>query len=101
MPHAQTRRFTGGRFITASSSGEVMLLQHGIGKAQGSAHDGYVIDFDFAAERRMEIDDAESTLNQLHRGAGKAFRWCITNELHNALDPVSLDEDFSGERDRR
>lgn len=66
------------------------LLQHWLNLMPNSQH-SYVIDFDFYNDGKTECQNAGSTLDALNSRAGKAFRWCITDELHEALDPERLD----------
>jgi uncharacterized protein (TIGR04255 family) len=70
-----------------------VVLQHGFGTAQVGGKTGYLIDLDFAATNRIEVEDAESITNDLHRSVRRAFRWCITDELHSALEPIEIDDD--------
>jgi uncharacterized protein (TIGR04255 family) len=74
----------------------IMMFQHGFGKAQGKNESGYLMDFDFSSAEKTEVKDAESVLDKLNEGAGRAFRWCITDALHNALEPVALDDNAVG-----
>jgi uncharacterized protein (TIGR04255 family) len=73
-----------------SGSGSV-LMTHGLGMNQETKEVGYLIDFDFFTEQRTEVSDAESKLSSFHDQAGRAFRWCITEQLHRALEPSPLD----------
>ena len=50
----------------------------------------YLIDFDFYVDVRTEIDDADNTLEELHRLSGRAFRWAISDELHERLGPLTV-----------
>jgi uncharacterized protein (TIGR04255 family) len=75
------------------SHNAIMVFQHGLGKAQDRNELGYLIDFDFSSAEKTEVNDAESVLDKLHQGAGRAFRWCITDALHNALEPIAMDDD--------
>jgi uncharacterized protein (TIGR04255 family) len=68
-----------------SGSGAV-LLQHGIGD-QPNGEKAYSLDFDFYTDSKTEVADAESILDQFNKRAGWAFRWCITEVLHEALRP--------------
>jgi uncharacterized protein (TIGR04255 family) len=79
--------------INRPSRGAIVLLQHGLSKVQGIDELAYIIDFDFSSANKVEVDHAESFLDTLHEGIGRAFRWCITDELHNALEPVPLDDE--------
>ena len=67
-----------------------ILMQHGLGRIEPSKSIAYMIDFDFFTEQRRELSDAESTLDDFNRLAGRAFRWCITDILHNALEPQEI-----------
>ncbi len=49
----------------------------------------YVIDADFSREKYTERKDADEILDRFHKEAGHLFRWCITDKLHTAMDPVS------------
>lgn len=77
-----------------------ILLQHGLGIAAApgatppsDSEVGYMIDFDFSAEQKIEVSNAYAILDNLHQGVGRAFRWCITDELHEALQPTPIDSD--------
>jgi uncharacterized protein (TIGR04255 family) len=70
-------------------SGSV-LMRHGLGNVQGRKEICYTIDFDFSTEPKTEVQDAEAILNHFNAMAGWAFRWCITDTLRNALNPVDL-----------
>jgi uncharacterized protein (TIGR04255 family) len=83
------------RVKTPSGSGFI-LLQHGLATGQGRKEAGYMIDFDFSSERKIEVPDAYSVLDELHEGVGRAFRWCITDELHDALQPSDINDHDSG-----
>ena len=67
-----------------------LLMRHGLGTIQESRHVCYTIDVDFFTEQRSEVDNAERTLNHFNELAGRAFRWCITDTLRDALGPNEL-----------
>jgi uncharacterized protein (TIGR04255 family) len=73
-----------------------LLLQHGMAKLPGNQTPGYLFDFDFSSSKKIGVDDAGRVLVDLHNGSGRAFRWCITDLLHDALDPVPFDDDALG-----
>jgi uncharacterized protein (TIGR04255 family) len=77
------------RIKTSSGSGFI-LLQHGLGVTPGSTEVGYMIDLDFSSEPKTEVSDAWSALDSLHAGVGRAFRWCISDRLHDAMEPVPI-----------
>jgi uncharacterized protein (TIGR04255 family) len=74
--------------------GGVFVLQHALAKPANSDQGpvGYIIDLDFAATAKTEVTDAEAALTKLHSHVRNAFRWCITDRLHNALEPTALDD---------
>jgi len=70
-----------------------IFFRHGLGKKQGRDETCYVIDFDLYTDQKVEVADASSVLRSFNRRAGKAFRWCLTEDLHLALGPRHLDGD--------
>ena len=68
-----------------ANSGRVRIL-HGflIDEAGGSA---YQIDTDFFAEPRTECGDGVRILDSFNEEARRLFRWCISDRLHDALEP--------------
>jgi uncharacterized protein (TIGR04255 family) len=66
------------------------LLQHGISLDSTTKKQSYYIDFDFYADTKTELKDVDTILDRLHSRTGNAWRWCITNELHNALNPQPI-----------
>lgn len=67
-----------------------MLMRHGLGNLQGSPEICYMIDADFFTEQRTEVANATRTLDHFNTMAGRAFRWCITETLRDALGPNEL-----------
>lgn len=74
--------------------GGVFVLQHALAKPADNSQGpvGYIIDLDFAATAKTEVPYAEAALTKLHAHVRNAFRWCITDRLHAALDPVAIDD---------
>jgi uncharacterized protein (TIGR04255 family) len=70
-------------------SGKI-TLRHGHARIQEKPDICYVIDFDFFRDQRTEVKDAGAALDRFNKLAGNAFRWCITTELHDALDPQPI-----------
>ena len=67
-----------------------LLMRHGLGNVQGHEEICYTIDVDFFTEQKIEVENAESTLDNFNTIAGCTFRWCITDTLRNALGPREL-----------
>lgn len=76
--------------IRSKDEREGFLLQHGIGQHAVTSEDAYVFDIDFYTDKKAEIVDAVSFLERFNYRAGRAFRWCISDELHHALHPTEL-----------
>lgn len=64
-------------------------LQHGLGtKKTGAQAEGvYVLDLDIYTEERIGTADANTRLDRFNTEAGRLFRWCIGDRLHEALGP--------------
>ncbi|NJM66060.1 MAG: TIGR04255 family protein [Acaryochloris sp. RU_4_1] len=52
----------------------------------------YLLDADFYTEQKVERDeDVWSILKHFNQSAGKLFRWSITDTLHIAMEPQTVD----------
>ena len=78
--------------LRMSHDSGAIFLQHGIGSVDGSQETVYVIDFDFYKEAKTEVGSGLAVLEKFHDRSGRAFRWCITDELHQALGPKQPDD---------
>lgn len=67
--------------------GDAFTLQHGLAEAEGSSETLYLLDFDYFNENKTEISDVDAALNRLHGHSGNAFRWAISETLHQAMEP--------------
>lgn len=65
-----------------------LRLRHGLAR---DGEECYLIDSDFFQDVKTEIDDALGKLDWFNQQARRFFRWCITDELHRALGPESVD----------
>jgi len=72
-----------------NDSGRV-TLRHGTGKDTTDNETVYVIDSDFHTEKRLKQDEIFSTLTDFNRNGRHLFKWCITDKLHNAMDPTPI-----------
>jgi uncharacterized protein (TIGR04255 family) len=77
--------------VALPALGGSVFLQHGLAKTDPQSEAGYMIDFDFSRDQKTEATDVATTIENLHHGVGAAFRWCISDELHRALDPLPID----------
>ncbi len=57
-------------------------------KENGEA--AYVIDSDFSKSGRTEITDTSQLLSDYHHCASCLIQWCISERLHNAMEPEEL-----------
>ncbi len=66
-------------------------LRHGLALIEGTDEHCYVIDADYFTNTQTETRNATQVLNELNSYAGRLFRWCITDELHNAMVPQPVE----------
>jgi uncharacterized protein (TIGR04255 family) len=87
------------RVMLPDRSGAV-TLNHGFADVAGREGVTYLIDLDFSQEARIDIENAEATLNHFNQLAGRAFRWAITDELAHALNtkPVAKPADANSDQ---
>jgi len=71
--------------------GCAMFLQHGFAKKKNSTEIAYRLDFDFYRSEKTEVADAQPTLDRFNSMVGRAFRWCITERLHEQLGPTPME----------
>lgn len=55
-----------------------------------SKETGYLIDSDFFTPNAVELGDARNILGSFNSEARNLFRWCIKEDLHNAMEPESI-----------
>lgn len=73
--------------LTISLDDESMvLLNHGM-VSNENPEDLYIIDSDFLTEQKTEVQNVTEKLNYFNKFSGRLFRWCISDRLHNALEP--------------
>lgn len=66
-----------------------VLLNHGFANNQDNEI-CYLIDSDFFTEERTETTNVIQKLDYFNRQSGRLFRWCISEKLHDALNPKLL-----------
>lgn len=68
-------------------------VRSGLITNDGSPELAFLLDADYFIEsmQTAEINDILSLADELHNHSGPFFRWCITDELHAALVPRSVD----------
>lgn len=64
-----------------------VLVRHGLAVDTDTKEECFLIDCDHFRQERTETTDAIELLGYLNNQAGRLFRWCITDRLHNAMDP--------------
>jgi len=65
-------------------------VQHGLGQEVPDGKPVYFIDSDFFTDERTEVANALEVLDAFNGRAGDLFRWCISPDLHNAMEPVPI-----------
>lgn len=84
--------------LTMPDDAGLFALRHGFPSSTDKKNPSYALDFDFSRQPKTEITDAPRRLDQFNQLAGRAFRWCLTKELRDALGPESLPTLHAGER---
>jgi uncharacterized protein (TIGR04255 family) len=79
------------RMSLPNESGCALFLQHGFAKKSDSPEILYQLDFDFYTTEKTEVAHAKPILDKLNAMVGRAFRWCITELLHESLDPAPIE----------
>lgn len=67
-------------------------IRHGFAVDNETDETLYVIDSDFFTEKLKEKEDVINRLQRFNRRAGRLFRWCITNKLHEAMVPTDISD---------
>lgn len=67
----------------------IAVLNHGLVRHTQTEEVGYLVDGDFFIEDKLEAssDGILGQLDAFNTHAGDLFRWCISERLHQALDP--------------
>jgi uncharacterized protein (TIGR04255 family) len=73
--------------ISLHERGAQVRLVHGLMVPPQGGEVCYSIDSDFFTQERTEVTDVFDVLKLFNRQAGRLFRWCITERLHDALGP--------------
>lgn len=69
----------------------IMSVRYGLARKKESTELGYFIDADFHTENITEIKDVNGNLNKFNQEARNFFQWCITQELHQCLQPEPIE----------
>jgi uncharacterized protein (TIGR04255 family) len=75
--------------ISLDDNGSMVLLNHGL-VGNENAEDLYIIDSDFLTEEKTEVQNVIEKLDYFNKFSGRLFRWCISEKLHNSLEPQSV-----------
>jgi uncharacterized protein (TIGR04255 family) len=71
--------------------GAEATIRHGLAMTE-SGETGYVIDADFYSNDKHSNDESTvfRRLGAFNQDAGRLFRWCISDRLHNAMQPQTV-----------
>ena len=51
---------------------------------------GFMIDGDYYSNNKIEVDQAIEKLDYFNKRASRLIRWCITEKLHDAMEPEAI-----------
>ena len=73
-------------------NGDKCNLRHGTVTHKDTQRSAYLIDSDFynQEQRKADQDGTLAIADRLHFNSGRLFRWCITETLHVAMEPVAV-----------
>jgi uncharacterized protein (TIGR04255 family) len=66
-------------------------VRSGIVETDNKEEVDFLIDNDFFTAERTKTDDVDAILRHFNRQAGRLFRWCIKDRLHDAMEPYPVD----------
>jgi len=69
-----------------------LTLKHGFVVDDEQGKPSYLIDAEYHKEGQIATNDCLANISRCHSYAGKIFRWCITDTLHDALRPTPVED---------
>lgn len=66
-----------------------IVLNHGLINGVNNDNTLYLIDSDYSTTAKTEVNDVRKRLKDFNNDSGKLFRWCISQQLHEFLQPVA------------
>ena len=69
-----------------------LTLSHGFVVDDEQGDPSYLIDAEYHKEGQIATHDCLANISRCHSYAGKIFRWCITDTLHDALGPTPVED---------
>jgi len=88
VAEVQIRQIVSDVVIGLTDGGQVRI-RHGLKRQEDPAKAPYVIDSDFSLADQTEIPNALVRLDNFNHEAGRLFRWCIGEQLHQAMGPTN------------
>lgn len=76
--------------IHLPQEGAHVQVSAGLARDSQTNEIAFMIDADFFTDKQTECSDVFNHLNALNRQAGNFFRWCITDRLHEAMQPRAV-----------
>ncbi len=64
-----------------------VTVRHGVVLSNDEHEICYLIDSDFFTQQSMEAKDVYGKLDYFNQQSGRLFRWCISQQLHDAMEP--------------
>lgn len=92
MPISSVAELSLATLVSLDGGGKA-TIRTGLGKTEDTSDETvFIVDSDFFEENALKgAADAIAVCTRFNRSAGRAFRWIIRDELHNALGPQSPD----------
>ncbi|MCA9469658.1 MAG: TIGR04255 family protein [Nitrospira sp.] len=68
----------------------LLRVRHGLASAKNSKEECYLIDCDYFSEEKTEVGNVITKLDKFNRKERDFFRWCISDDLHRAMEPRDI-----------
>ena len=76
--------------ISLDNENSVVRIRTALQGRQEGEEATFVIDVDFYNTQKTEIEAIWEKLEYFHQEASRLIRWCITDRLHNIMEPREL-----------
>lgn len=75
--------------LNADEGSTQIVLNHGLIIDADPENAAYLIDSDFSTLKKTEVENVRTRLKDFNNNSGKLFRWCISEKLHEFLEPIA------------
>lgn len=85
--YSDIKNSSGTLEIKLDDGQSIVRIKHGLVMHKESGELCYLIDNDFFTTQKIGVNNAVDKLKYFNTKSGNLFRWCITEKLHDAMEP--------------